>query len=323
MGLPCYLVAAMSRDGTGETMGLARLRRVIAAVLMTAAATPAVAEPWPVRDQARVLFFGNSLVHHLTDSDTTTVPHWLALMARHAGKSFAVDGVWGFPRQFSADLPPTGNWSFKEARPVTTGWGKLDATRYDLVILNTENYVHYRGPERRYEGDNPTGESPVSATLAVTDWVAAANPATPFWIYEGWPDMTPLVRGFPPRPRELARYHAFAQGEYHDWNRAFVAALNRERPGRDIRLIPVSRVMAELMTQPDLAALPVEAFYSDISPHGTATTYLLAAMVTYAAVYGERPPAGFTVPEGIEPVVAQGYEALADRIWAAMAPGAS
>ena len=26
--------------------------------------------------------------------------------------------------------------------------------------------------------------------------------------------------------------------------------------------------------------------------------------------------------EGIEPVVAQGYEGLADRIWAAMAPGA-
>lgn len=303
-------------------MRLPRLRRVIAAMMLMAAAAPAAADPWPVRDQARVLFFGNSLIHHLTDSDTTAVPHWLALMARHAGKSFAVDGVWGFPRQFSADLPPVNNWGFAEAARVSSGEGRLDAASYDLVILNTENFVHYQSPERPYQGDNPSGESPVDAVLAVTDWVAAASPATPFWIYEGWPDMTPLVRRFPPRPREMARYHGFAKGDYHDWNRDLVAALQRQRPDRDIRLIPVSRVMADLLTQPDLAALPVEALYSDISPHGTATTYLLAAMVTYAAIYGERPPAGFAVPDGINPVVAQGYESIADRIWAAMSTGA-
>ncbi|MBV0891405.1 hypothetical protein KTN05_05995 [Paracoccus sp. Z118] len=64
---------------------------------------------------------------------------------------------------------------------------------------------------------------------------------------------------------------------------------------------------------------PVEEFHTDHSPHGTATTCLLAAMVTYAAINGERPPAGFPVPEGIEPAIAPGCEPIADRIRAAMA----
>lgn len=302
-------------------MRFPRLPRVIAAVLAMAAATPAMAEQWPPRDEAKILFFGNSLINYPIENETTTVPHWLGLLTKHAGKSLAVDGRNGFPRQFSSDLPPTGEWSFAEVTAISPVGSKLDAASYDLVILNTENYVHYQSPARKYRYENPSGESPVTATLAVADWVFATDPATPFWIYEGWPDMGPLMRSFPPRPRELARYHRFALGKYHDWNLDFVARLKRERPDRDIRLIPVSHVLSELMTQPDLADVPVEGFYTDHSPHGTATTYLLAAMVTYAAIYGERPPPGFPVPDGIEPIVAQGYESIADRIWAAMADG--
>ena len=59
------------------------------------------AEP---RDSARVFFFGNSLIHHLTDTDETTVPHWLALMARQDGRDFAANGRWGFPREFATQL---------------------------------------------------------------------------------------------------------------------------------------------------------------------------------------------------------------------------
>lgn len=72
--------------------------------------------------------------------------------------------------------------------------------------------------------------------------------------------------------------------------------------------------------------LPVEEFHTDHPPYGTATTCLLAAMVTYAAINRERPPAnrerppaGVPVPEGIEPAIAPGCEPIADRIRAAMA----
>ena len=59
--------------------------------------SPVTAEPVPERESARVFVFGNSLIHHLTDTDETTVPHWLAEMARHDGRDLALDGRFGFP----------------------------------------------------------------------------------------------------------------------------------------------------------------------------------------------------------------------------------
>ena len=51
--------------------------------------------------ERKVYFFGNSLIHHLSDSDETAVPHWLALMARAQGDAFLADGQWGFLRDFA------------------------------------------------------------------------------------------------------------------------------------------------------------------------------------------------------------------------------
>ena len=83
--------------------------------------SPVTAEPVPERDSARVFVFGNSLIHHLTDTDETTVPHWLAEMARHDGRDLALDGRFGFPREFAAELPPVPNWSFDA---VTPAWNR-------------------------------------------------------------------------------------------------------------------------------------------------------------------------------------------------------
>ena len=46
--------------------------------------------------ERKVYVFGNSLVHHLTDSDDTTVPHWLNRIAQAGGNRLALDGSWGF-----------------------------------------------------------------------------------------------------------------------------------------------------------------------------------------------------------------------------------
>lgn len=46
---------------------------------------------------AEVYFFGNSLVHHLSEqSKLTNVPHWMNELAKADGRSFGVDGQWGF-----------------------------------------------------------------------------------------------------------------------------------------------------------------------------------------------------------------------------------
>ena len=54
----------------------------------------------------KIYVFGNSLIHHATDSDETTVPHWLAYFAEQDERAFELDGEWGFLRNWAAELPP-------------------------------------------------------------------------------------------------------------------------------------------------------------------------------------------------------------------------
>lgn len=269
------------------------------------------------RDSARVFFFGNSLINHLSDTPATTVPYWLALLSRHAGKDFAAEGHWGFPRNFAADLPPRKHWYFREVPPVQQQEGPIHGELFDTYILSVENFIQGIPPTHPYQGDNPGGQSPVDATLAVLDWIDANSPGARFMIYEGWAGFSDK-EAFPPEAAALARHREDARGAYHDWYRAFVAALGDARPGREVALLPVSLVMAEVLDMPELAGLPPEALFLDRGPHGTPTTYLLAAMITYAAVYGERPPAGLPIDEAIAPDFSRNYEAVADRVWAAL-----
>ncbi len=99
--------------------------------------------PCPERDSARVFVFGNSLIHHLTDTDETTVPHWLAVMARHDGRDLALDGRFGFPREFAAELPPVPNWSFDAVTPAWNPDQPFASARFDTIILNPENFIQY------------------------------------------------------------------------------------------------------------------------------------------------------------------------------------
>jgi len=92
------------------------LQRFSFALLLFAAVL--VAGQTPASESRRVYFFGNSLIHHLSDTDETTVPHWLNRIARADGRGFFTDGQWGFLRQFSGDYPPVPNWSFREIRGV-------------------------------------------------------------------------------------------------------------------------------------------------------------------------------------------------------------
>ena len=52
-------------------------------------------------DRVRTFFFGNSLIHHLSDTPETAVPYWLNKIADARDVDFAADGVWGFLRNFS------------------------------------------------------------------------------------------------------------------------------------------------------------------------------------------------------------------------------
>lgn len=273
--------------------------------------------PAHAQQDIRAFIYGNSLINHVSGSDETTMPHWLHRLAVAGGHGLAVDGTFGSPREDADRLPPTPGWSFDEVPSV---W---DAERhafrragFNTIILNPLNYVQETSPDAPYGWDNPQGYTPVSATLRVFDWTGGQASGARFFIYEGWSDMAAFSNSFPPRARALARYHAFNRGDYHDWYLDYVALMQEARPELDLTLIPVASILAELFTETGLDALDPADLYLDDAPHGTPTLYFLAALVSYATIYNEAPPADIVLPDSIHPLVRDGYGEIAGFIWA-------
>ncbi len=290
------------------------LRALALALIPALCATITVAE----RDEARVYVFGNSLVHHLSEtSDHTNVPHWMNQMAKSDGRSLALDGQWGFLRNFADGLPPTANWSFPGLQGAwSPEQGLFRDGRYDAVIVTPANFIQYQLPDVPYDGDNPDRESPLGALQRIFDWVEVNSPDTRLFVYEGWSDMASFSRSFPPSNRQLRRYHAFNAGEYHQWYRDLLNVMSVTRPDTQVEVIPVASVLAGFFQRGGLLeGLPAEALYTDNAPHGTPTLYMLAAMVTYAWVYDAPPPDGFSPPAVLHPDVVANYAQLAEAIW--------
>ncbi|SEO00708.1 hypothetical protein SAMN04490248_1014 [Salinihabitans flavidus] len=263
--------------------------------------------------EVRSYIFGNSLIHHDTDTDETTVPHWIGVLAQTAGHDYRVDGHWGFLRNFAADLPPPANWTYSGTpRAWTRSYRTFGQVGYDTIMINPANFIQNRAADRPYDGEKPDGASPLSATLSLFDWVAAESENVPrFVIYEGWSDLGAFSQRFPPNARALRRYYTFNVGEYHDWYVEYRDRIRAARPGYRVTLLPVARTLAGFLGQGGmLENLPPEALYTDNAPHGTPTLYFLAALISYAGLFDEAPPAELTLPDTIHAKVRDNYAAL-------------
>jgi hypothetical protein len=260
-----------------------------------------------------VYVFGNSLFHHLSDTDETAVPHWLHQLSVSAGHKFALNGQWGFLRDFANNPPPEPNWSFKKVRSVWKSETYSFATLgFDTVIINPANFIQYQAPTALYEGDNPTKDSPASAAKKLFNWVDKTRKGITFFVYEGWAELAPFSSHFPPNKASFVKFQKYNQDAYHDWYMSFVKGLTTN--SRKVRLIPVASVIGRLITDTELRDLKAADLYSDADPHGTPTTYLLAGMITYAALYNEAPPASFKPPNSIHPLVSQHYATIVRTI---------
>lgn len=262
---------------------------------------------WAQAPAQNIYVFGNSLIHHPTDVDDTNVPHWMAYFAQQDDRSFALDGEWEFLRNMVVNLPPDPQWGFSN---VPSAWPRgasgFDAVGYDTILMNPTNFIQYLAPELPYEGDNPRADTPMSITTALIDAVGAGKR---FVIYEGWADMAPFLRSFPPNPRRMGRYQAFNAGEYHDWYVDYADQLRAARPEAQVQLIPVARILARALLETPLGDIPAEALYLDDAPHGAPTTYFLAAAVTYAGLFGETPKLA-KLPDAVHPLVETHYQAF-------------
>ncbi|GGG78426.1 hypothetical protein GCM10011415_29280 [Salipiger pallidus] len=281
---------------------------VLAPVMLSSAA---LAEE---RDEAAIYAFGNSLVHYLGDEAHSNAPYWMARLAEADGKRFALEGQWGFLRDFASALPPRPNWSIPGVPGHwDAGRGAFGDAGWSGVFITPANFIQYQPPDAPFEGENPTNQSPVGATLTLVDWLQQRMPDTPVYLYEGWAEMP---GDFPPSRREYRRYHDNGTGDYAAWFDTYLSNLREARPDADIRMIPVARILSALLAESGpLAEVEPEALYVDADPHGTPTLYLLAGAIAYASVFETPPPAKFAVPDGIAPEVAAAWPDVAALIW--------
>ena len=294
------------------------VKRALSLVMLVALAMPASAQT--SRD-VNAFIFGNSLVYHDGGGAETAVPYWLDLLAEAGGHGWAVDGQWGFLSQFALNLPPEPQWRFDGVDQVWEnerfGFRRVP---FDTIILTPANFVQYQPASEPYDGDNTSGDSPLSASGRIIDWSASQARGARFFVYEGWADMATVV-DYPPDARGLAEYLEANRGDYHDWYVEFVEALQYERPQLEITLIPVATVLADVLQDSVLSELSAEDLYSDDAPHGTPTLYFLAAMITYSALYADGPPTNVELPDSLHPVLRDNYGAVAAHVWAAFSGG--
>ncbi|MFK7936086.1 MAG: T9SS type A sorting domain-containing protein, partial [Saprospiraceae bacterium] len=270
-------------------------------------------------DPMKMFIFGHSLLDHRppinpTPSNETTVPHWLFLLAQEAGYDYAAGGQYGFLPQH-ANVPPIAQWGYDLVPGVwesdTEPFSAADIT---TVLLTAGNFVQYQPPTEEYFSD--PGITPINATETVFDWVDQQESGVRFYIYENWPDMAAFLNnGFPASTAEFANYNNFTLGEFHDWWIEYHDALLQSRANLEVKMIPVGPILSKIHTDLLAGQIPVSELYEDDAPHGRATTYFLASLITYMAVYEKQAPTNFTVPNIVHQTVRDNYANLVTFIW--------
>lgn len=270
-------------------------------------------------DECRLFVFGHSLIDHrppaiATPSDETTVPHWLQLLSAEANKTFAAGGQYGFLPQH-ANLPPFAQWGYD----IVPGVWDSDVEPFadaDIshALITAGNFIQWQGPEENYYNES---FSPIDATVTILDWLDNQEDGMSIYIYENWPDMAGYIAGelFPPTAAEYNAYSNYTLNEFHDWWINYHDALLSQRPEINTRMIPVGPIIANLFMQTAVGQVPITELYEDNAPHGRASLYFLASLVTYMSVYAEPAPSTFTVPSIVHPEIQNNYQSIVDFIW--------
>jgi len=274
----------------------------------------------PIDDDVRNYIFGHSLILH---SPVANVPRWLHALSQHAGYSYGMSGQYGFADTHAGNLPPFAQWGVPDVPSVwddDTGISFED-TNFDTILFTEANFRQYYPPTEP-DPDGFLSTSTVDATITVFDWVHAAEPTgVRYVIYENWPDMAGYTnadfQGSFPSANELDAYHTYTMGAFHDWWVDYHDAMMAQRPGLNVRIIPVGSVMAQLLTG-TLAGIPAQALYEDDAPHGQPTLYFIAGVITYMGLYGVPAPDDFVIPNDIDAGVVALYPQIVSEAWAAL-----
>ncbi|NRA63994.1 MAG: T9SS C-terminal target domain-containing protein [Pseudobacteriovorax sp.] len=272
-------------------------------------------ERLPVDEELNLFVFGNSLVVHEvtpTPTEEKKVPHWLGLLAAEGSKGLTVDGRYGFLRQFSDFSELTPQWGFQSVESLWTDeTDSFSSIAFDTAILTPTNFIQYQAPDVDYYDE--AGVTPLSTSLSTLDQTVSAISGIGIYIYEGWPDMNGF--GDFPSGVDLDAYYAYAAGDYHNWFITYHDTILEQRPGLNIRMIPVNHIMTILLTETVLSGMTITDLYEDDAPHGQPTYYFLASLIVYMSLYEEKVPLTFSIPTTVHELVRNNYEDTVDRIW--------
>ncbi|MEL7535378.1 MAG: T9SS type A sorting domain-containing protein, partial [Bacteroidota bacterium] len=273
------------------------------------------------QDTLRTYIFGHSLIHHefqvnVTPSQETSVPHWFHFLAQEAGYDYEVAGQYGFLTTH-VNLPASSQWGFDFVEPAwddaNESFGAADISN---ILLTPANFVQYQAPTLPYFNSTLT---PLTATDSIFDWVNLQEDSLDLYVYENWPDMASFLgAGFPPTAAEWTAYNTYLNAGFHDWFIEYHDSLVAARPNQCVSMIPVGPIISGLLAQSPFDQIPIDSLYEDDAPHGMASTYFLAAMVTYMAMYQEQTPLTYNAPPIIHSTIRNNYSTVVTHIWNAL-----
>jgi len=271
---------------TFVSRALAGLRSWLGAAAIGACSSAPAAYPPEAagaRPDVRAYFFGHSLV----DQD---MPAMVGALARARGHGFAAYGQLGWGTSLAAHVGWDGAWAgaplgFVEenrGRPFFAGEGKaqLDAGRYDSLVL-TETNGFTKGKPR----------DTVRAALALARRARAARPDTRVFLYANWLNRHDEGGNAP----WIARTRADLA-----WWEQVADAVSAELGGAPVFVLPVGRVLAEVVERADEGRLPGLAtdqlFRKDPGApggidgvHVSDLGFYVVALVHYAALFHDTP----------------------------------
>lgn len=124
-----------------------------------------------------------------------------------------------------------------------------------------------------------------------------------------------LSNGFPPSSSEWEAYNAELNGPFHSWFLTYHNALVAANPDLCISMIPVGSILSTILSQEPFNQILITDLFEDDAPHGRASLYFLAAMITYSAMVGEPVPASYSPPSIINSIINENYETAGTIIW--------
>ncbi|MEM8887887.1 MAG: T9SS type A sorting domain-containing protein [Bacteroidota bacterium] len=271
-------------------------------------------------NEVRLFVFGHSLIDHRppaipTPSDETTVLHWMQDIAAEAGYGFAAGGQYGFLPQHD-NLPPISQWGYDQVPGV---WDMdvepFSAAEINTVMLTVANFIQYQPAHLPHPIDNST--TVLQSTETIFDWVDQEEDSVRFYIYANWPEMD-LQNAFPPnlpQASEILEFHNQTTGSFLDWWVDYQDRILLSRPQFQVRLIPVGPIISKILRDRLPGQIPFDELYEDSDPHGRASLYFLAGMISYMAIYEEEVPASYMPSTIVHPVIRDSLASIRAFMW--------